>query len=188
MQCSQGKPHEIHREGSEPCFSPHFSPNSEGAARSAVPGEPCPRARFPSLSRRGHSIGATASGWGLLRPACAGPPGVDACPEICSRCVPRRRMPTCFEARAPRLIPSQSPDLARSASAVGAGMCVWESRGGEPGREGNLPRRALPAGRRAEAHRLPEVLLSGLILGQAAMSHPLCGSHGQRDQNKVSVF
>lgn len=55
-------------------------------------------------------------------------------------------IPTCFEARSPRLTPGRSPHRARSASEVGAGLCAWESHGGEPGMEGDLPRRALRAG------------------------------------------
>lgn len=133
--------------GSEPCFSLHFSPNFEGAALYVDPGQPCPRAQSLSFSGRGHGTCAISSGCGLLCAVCAGSPGVDGPPETCGRvCPPRGLIPTCFEARSPRLTPGRSPHWARSASEVGAGLCVWESHAGEPGMEGDLPRQALRAG------------------------------------------
>lgn len=88
VQRSQCKPHKIHREGLELCFSLHFSFNFEGAALSVVFGKTCPRAQSLNFCGCGHPIRAISSGYRLLGAVCAGPRGVDGAPETCSRVCP----------------------------------------------------------------------------------------------------
>lgn len=150
-------------------------PNLEVSALSFVSGITCPRAPVLNFSGRGH-LPPCHLAW--LRAA--------PCSE--RRCSGWTR--TSRAAAAVRPSPQEAADLllgwpptpraARVRRALEeTGPCAQE------GRKLGLPR---PPGGRAAVQRSSKIPFGGLILGQALMSHRLCGSHGQRDQNKVSVF
>lgn len=181
MKCSHCKPYKMHIEGLEFCFSFNFSspPTWRFLPSPLFPVSPAHVHQCWISLARGIFLPATLRGSGLLRAVSAGAPGGLGLPERPPRCVrPPRRLLTCFQAGLP-------PRAQRECS--GRWKIRWEETRPcvQEGRKLGLPR---PPGGRAAVQRSSKISFGGLILGQALMSHRLCGSHGQHDQNKVSVF
>lgn len=100
------------------------------------------------------------------------------------RLSPHGPIPTCVWARSPRLTPSWSPTWHGARVKRTLGVCGEATEVSPGGKETRL---AGPPSRRAQAPRFP-AFCPAASSWDRRLSHPLCGSHGQRDQNKVSVF